>query len=72
MGERLDRLNEELTREQFEAEQARREAIQHLLVVSKTLECDAWMPAESLVPDTRAALRALGVTDAEIDDAEKD
>ncbi len=54
--------------------QRRREAILHVLGLSGQVAnefCVGGSEMDSLDEEARAALRALGVTDAEIDDAEK-
>lgn len=52
----------------------RREAIDHVTGLSARVAsdfCPSKAQEDRLEQDTRAALRALGVTDAEIDEAEK-
>jgi hypothetical protein len=50
----------------------RREAILHLVEISDEIAGELQLDdADCLKQQTRAALRALGVTDAEIEDTEK-
>lgn len=64
--------NHRHTTERCAARRARREAIQHLVRITKDAVSEFFGDDVTYAKDqTRAALRALGVTDAEIDEAEK-
>jgi hypothetical protein len=65
--------NHRHTTERCAARRARREAIQHVMYLSDDVYCESSEESSVLTlrQETRAALHALGVTAAEIDEAEK-